>query len=319
VQKKPTNMFEFFDFLNNKEACTEFLIKFRWANGITCPHCNSIKIYTLKVGYKCAANTCYKKFNEFTKTPLQNTQLELKHWYLAQYLLTTTTYGISSHQLAEKVGIRQATAWHLRHRIAEFFKKQFEELLSGVVELDEAVIGGRNQFRHWDKKFAWKKGEAGKDKTWVFGMVLAGERKVRLFVVPDRKTKTLKAIIEKHIKAGAIIITDDYIGYSHLSKKYNHKVVKIKDPKRAKFSYKTEDGFDTNRIEGLWTQLKRAYKGVYHFMSRKHLQRYCDEISFRYEHRANRDNFIFETLWSNIPNVVLRYDDLVEKKLQKAA
>lgn len=317
MQSKLKSIFDFTAFFNDKEACIAYFIKSRWPNGIICPHCNHTKIYTLKIGYKCANNICYKKFNPFTKTPLQNTKLALKQWYMAKYLLATSTYGVSSYQLAKKLDIRQPTAWHLRHRISEFFKEQTHSFLSGVVQLDEAVIGGRNQFRHWDKKYAWSKGQAGKDKTWVFGMVKNDERYARLFVVPNRKANSLKSLIVKHIESASTLVTDDYLGYKGLWKRYDHKVVKIK--KQGQFQYKTDDGYHTNRIEGLWTHLKRAYKGVYHHMSRKHLQRYCDEVSFRYKQGNSHDFFVFERLMNNIPNVVLRYDDLVGKNLKKAA
>ncbi|RYE36473.1 MAG: hypothetical protein EOP48_29570 [Sphingobacteriales bacterium] len=31
--------------------------------------------------------------------------------------------------------------------------------------------------------------------------------------------------------------------------------------------------------------LKRGIIGIYHYTSRKHLQRYCEEFAFRYNHR----------------------------------
>ena len=37
----------------------------------------------------------------------------------------------------------------------------------------------------------------------------------------------------------------------------------------------------TNRIESIWAVLKRGYRGVYHYMSKKHLERYIKEFVFR--------------------------------------
>lgn len=38
----------------------------------------------------------------------------------------------------------------------------------------------------------------------------------------------------------------------------------------------------TNRIEGFWTWVKAAIIATYRGVSPKHLQRYADEIAFRY-------------------------------------
>ena len=42
----------------------------------------------------------------------------------------------------------------------------------------------------------------------------------------------------------------------------------------------------TNTIEGFWSLVKRGLGGVYHSVSKKYLQTYLNEYSFRYNHRA---------------------------------
>lgn len=58
-------------------------------------------------------------------------------------------------------------------------------------------------------------------------------------------------------------------------------------------------GFHNNTIEGFWSQLKRTIKGTHIHVSRKHLQKYVDEVAFRYEQRKNQDT-MFETILSHI-------------------
>ena len=48
----------------------------------------------------------------------------------------------------------------------------------------------------------------------------------------------------------------------------------------------------TNTIEGFWSLVKRGLDGVYHSVSRKHLQGYLNEYAWRYNQRNEpRDRF----------------------------
>jgi hypothetical protein len=42
-------------------------------------------------------------------------------------------------------------------------------------------------------------------------------------------------------------------------------------------------------VEGFFSLLKRGVNGVFHHVSRGHLDRYCDEFAFRYENRGVSD------------------------------
>ena len=42
-----------------------------------------------------------------------------------------------------------------------------------------------------------------------------------------------------------------------------------------------------------WSVMRRGIYGIYHQISYKHLQRYCDEFSYRYNNRELHDGFRF--------------------------
>jgi transposase len=55
----------------------------------------------------------------------------------------------------------------------------------------------------------------------------------------------------------------------------------------------------TQTIDGFWSLVKRGIGGVYHSVSRKYLQTYLDEYSFRYN-RRQRGNLIFNDVFARV-------------------
>ena len=69
-------------------------------------------------------------------------------------------------------------------------------------------------------------------------------------------------------------------------------------------------------MENYWSVLKRCIYGIYHQVSEKQLQRYCDEFAFRFNSRKMKDNDRFELTLSRLAGR-LKYDDLVAKPIEE--
>lgn len=279
---------ELLDYFKEESTCKEFLASMRWSDKPACPHCGCEGAYVLEGGkrYKCK-NGCGKKFSVTVGTVFENTKIPLRVWFAAIYLATSHKKGISSVQLAKDVGVTQKTAWFVLHRIREMFKIKAPQMLSGTVQVDETFVGGKNKNRHADKKVKYSQGRSYKDKTPVFGMISNGQAMTQ--VVPNTQGKTLRPIIMSRVKKGSTLITDDWLAYNGLSVHYNHKIVD-----HSKKQYQTDDGYNTNSIEGFWSIFKRGIIGIYHYTSSKHLQRYADEFTYRYNTRdlEERERFV---------------------------
>jgi len=77
-------------------------------------------------------------------------------------------------------------------------------------------------------------------------------------------------------------MTDEYPVYNKLSKHgYSHDRVN-----HGGNQYVIGEAH-TNTIEGFWSQLKRSISGTYHNVSRKYLQQYVNEFSWRYNKRES--------------------------------
>jgi len=273
---------EFLEHFNDEQTCREHFAAFRFRNGEYCPHCGHGKIYAFNSGkrYRCAA--CKKDFTIVTGTVFGETKLPLRKWFIAIYLLSTTIKGISSVQLAKHVGVTQKTGWFMDHRLREAIKQNGGRLF-GTVECDETFVGGLERNKH--RKLRKHAGTGGTGKTPIFGMK-SRRGAVKAQVVHGVSKLNLQPLMEQHIVEGEKVYTDSWVAYNNL-KGFRHTVVNHSDG-----NYVQGDAH-TNGIESFWALFKRGYHGVYHWMSRKHMQRYVDEFAFRWNVRPAKQEAVF--------------------------
>lgn len=286
----------------DEQTCIDHLEKLRWNGNVLSPFDKTSKVYKCK-GNKYRCKNTGKYFNVKTNTLFDNTKIQLQKWFLAIYLVTSHKKGISSLQLSRDLDITQKTAWFMLQRIRNCFGISDNDQLDNEVEIDETFVGGKNKNRHTDKKVENSQGRSFKDKTPVLGMI---ERKGKLIakVINDTKGETLTPEIINTVKITASVITDEWMGYNSLQRIYDHSFVKHNQGEYVKGS------IYTNTIEGFWSLLKRGIVGIYHFTTRKHLQKYVDEFVFRYNTRQISTQNRFNYLLSNLENR-LTYKELI--------
>lgn len=275
---------DLFKKFSDEQVCRDFLVKQRWNGVPTCPHCGSTKSYVIEDGkrFKCGNQTCYKKYSVTVGTVFEASNIPLTTWFPALYLIANHKKGISSVQLAKDLGVTQKTAWFMLHRIREALRVKGSILLDDVVQADEVYVGGKNRNRHAEKKVPLNKNRSYEDKTPVLGLMHQSGY-VTATVIPNVRQESLAPVIRQHVKSGAILVTDEHGPYKHLDGEYKHVIIN-----HAGGSY-ARGAFHTNTIEGFWAIFKRGYVGIYHYMSRKHLSRYFDEYTKRYNTRKMAD------------------------------
>jgi len=160
--------------------------------------------------------------------------------------------------------------------------------------MDETPIEGLNQFRHAAEKVERSQGRSVKDKTPVFVMIDLN-RQVKAFVISDTSGFTIKPIIaENVVKENCILITDDWKAYQDLEKdKYRHVIVNLTYGEYAR------GAFHNNTPESFNACLKRTIKGTHVHVSAEHLQKYEDEVAFRWTN-ANSQDTMFETILQHV-------------------
>jgi transposase-like protein len=307
------SLIDLLDRFNTDQVCFDYLAQLRWGDKPVCPHCNnSERIYQFKDGrnYKCSS--CRKKFTVKVGTVFEGSNISLRKWFAAIYLFTSHKKGISSVQLSKDIKVTQKTAWYMLHRLRYAMEHpDYKKPLDGTIEADETYVGGKEKNRHLSKRNFNKAqgsiGRSGDDKTVVFGAVQR-EGDVKGFVVDNAKKESLQPIIIKNVKEFSRVITDEWYAYNQLHELgFNHSTIKHSIKKYV------EGDVHTNTIENFWSCLKRGLYGIYHWASKKHLQRYIEEFCYRYNHRHLSEAHRFGLLLKQSDNGKLPYATLIKK------
>lgn len=264
---------EFLAMFPNDEACWQHLRQARWGEGFQCPRCGETEhwgfIRTRKL-FQC--NACQYQASVTAGTIMEDTKLSLTTWFLAAYFVLTTKKGISSPDLARKLGTTQTTAYFLHQKLARVVQRRYGRQLFGLVEVDESYVGGKGN----------KPGRST-DKPLVVGLVedkgdSAGN--ARLVHVPNASKAVLEPVVVANVHRGARVKTDGWASYEDLVHHgYRH------EPHVQE--HYTQAAENLPWVHILFANLKRVMTGVHTKAAPDKLQSYLDVFTYRLNHRAD--------------------------------
>lgn len=270
----------------DNDACLEHLKEQRFPNGMA--HCEKCGIerkhhrVTGRPAYAC--DYCGSMISPMAGTIFEKSTTSLRLWYYAMYLMASTRCGISAKQIQRETGVTYKTAWRMFKQIRSLLSEPDMQLEGLSVEMDESYFGAKR--KHGGKR--GRPNPATSPKTPVVGIVeRTGKGRVFATVADDTTKKTLHGIAKERVMPESVIFTDEYYSYNGLDQQgYTHRRIN-----HTAGVYVMGD-IHTNTIEGFWGLVKRGISGVYHQISRKYLQTYLDEYTFRYNRRT-QGNLIF--------------------------
>jgi len=282
------NLKDLFKKFDDEAKCREFLIQQRWNGNPVCPYCGHTKAYKIEGGkrFKCANQTCYKKYSVTVGTVFEASNIPLTTWLPAVYIITAHKKGISSVQLAKDLGVTQKTAWFMLHRIRESLKENHPELLTGIAEADETYMGRKYRSDYKgipEDKIDYKLKSPKDNKGAVMGIADRETTKIRVMRYDSHSAAAVKQMVKDNVAPGSEVHTDESNLYKRGMDEFIHKSVN-----HSKRQWLV-NGVHTNHVENFWSVMKRGIYGIYHQISYKHLQAYCNEFAYRYNSREMKD------------------------------
>jgi transposase-like protein len=282
---------EFRERFGAEEACRQALFDMRWREGLTCPACGHRGFCRLRTRELFQCNRCKKQVRLTAGTVFQDTKLPLTTWFQAIYHLTQSKGGISSIELGRRLGVKQGTAWLLKHKLmrAMAAREAAKPKLSGRVEVDDAYLGG--------ERTGGKRGRGAAGKTPIVAAVeTTAERKpkrLRLTVVKGFRKKEIEKLAKRDFAAGTNVVSDGLSCWPAVEK-----------AGCAHFPMVTGTG---KKAAG-WTpfrwvnttlgNIKTALAGTYHHVSPKHAQSYLASFAYRFNRRRQLDSIVERLAWA---------------------
>jgi transposase-like protein len=107
--------------LRTEEQCHAALVAWRWPDGFECPDCRGRKHCVVRRGtrrlFQC--NACRKQTSVRAGTIFASSKLPLRLWFKTIYQTTQFKAGVSSLELARRLGVTQTAAWMMKHKLGQ--------------------------------------------------------------------------------------------------------------------------------------------------------------------------------------------------------
>ncbi|AYL96608.1 chromosome partitioning protein ParA [Mucilaginibacter celer] len=108
----------------DQEACYKFLSALKWKDGFVCTRCSNTTYCAGRLPHSRRCTKCSYEESALHNTIFQNSRIPINKAFYLTYLIYSTNGTISSHQLSEKLEIRQSTCWTYAIRIKKVLQEK---------------------------------------------------------------------------------------------------------------------------------------------------------------------------------------------------
>ena len=274
-----------------EEQCRQALFAMRWKDGFSCPVCGHGGFCELKTRKVLQCNRCKKQVSLTAGTVFQDTKLPLTSWFVAIYHLTQSKGGISSIELGRRLGVKQPTAWLVKHKLMRAMagREADKPKLAGRIELDDSYLGG--------ERSGGKRGRGAPGKTPFVAAVettpARRPRRLRLTVVSGFRKKEIETLAKRDFAAGSQVVSDGLSCWTAVTRAGCEHEPMVTGSGRQAARHAPFKWVNTTL-----GNIKTALAGTYHHISPKHAQRYLTSFAYRFNRRFQLDSIVERLAWA---------------------
>jgi hypothetical protein len=268
------NSIEFYKYFQANEDCYRYLSEIKWssADDYKCKKCGHLKYGKGKKPFSRRCAKCNYDESPTAGTMFDKLKFSILLAFHICFKISTKKKGMSSLELSEEFGLRQMTVWQFKWKIQQAMASSQTSKLSGIVHIDEFLIG------QYEEGKVGRSGDSKKKLVIVALEILeekGGVGRAYAQVIERASSKEFRPFFEAYIDKNAHIVTDVWKGYLPLKKDYpNLEQIPSKRGKNFKHLH-----IHIMNIQG-WL------RGIHHHCSKDRLQGYLDEYHFRYNRRT---------------------------------
>lgn len=281
-------------------SCRNYLFSLRWPDGFGCPRCGAREVSAM-VRDLWLCRECGYQSSVLAGTVFQDSHLGLPVWFRAIWHITSQKNGISALGLQRVLGLGSyKTAWLMLHKLRQAMVRPGRDRLAGVVDVDEAYWGAKEQ------------GGATGRRTYTKALIGVaaqhdgkGIGRVRLQRIADTSRKSLHGFIAATIAPGSTVCTDGLNAYRNLVD-YAHD--------REVQRQQREGEHLLPRVHRVISLLKRWLLGTHQgAIAHEYLDDYLNEFVFRFNRRrsASRGKLFYRLAQQAVQIAPTTYDQLV--------
>ena len=270
MKQLPANFLDWQQKFACEAACIDELARHRWPNGFICSQCGHDQAYQLQHRHLRQCSACRHQTSVTAGTIFEHTKLPLTKWFAAIFLMSYDKGGISALRLSKLIGVTWRTASSMLRKLRMAMgDRDRAYCLSGVIELDDAYVGGRQP---------GKRGRGAEGRTPV---LFAVEKRTNtagfmIAAVVQRLDQQTVRQFGKRIRDGATIHSDAFASLPVLAERHDHQA-------QVTPAHKVEQWLPT--VHHVISNFKRFILGTYHGVSHRYLHEYLDEFVYRFNRR----------------------------------